>query len=302
MFDMTPKQVRPHKLQLQPQLSVYHTCLLQTNRNSCNLYSLSQRHVYLYIMSLVRKVRERETPARTSNREVAGPWTPLSPPRPQSIRTSEPATWRCQTVESIVRIQTVETRRPQGTRPLKRQTSQGQYKCRRCGCCTSTTRAGNPMHRSITLAQTNNTRQTKPNHCINKIVPLGWRRLYILFLGVATFTGTFLPYAFFSDPIPLTPFLRHTTAAQCYYTATTGWGPNTGWWTQKRNRNYKTRVFDLMRHSPFLHRRDKFPSVTIDLILLKELANWLSLPPTVRSRKYVQTLGSSSCCCCPPFL
>jgi hypothetical protein len=37
-------------------------------------------------------------------------------------------------------------------------------------CCTN--RAGNTMHRSVTLALTNNTRQTRQNHCVNKTVPL----------------------------------------------------------------------------------------------------------------------------------
>jgi hypothetical protein len=64
--------------------------------------------------------------------------------------------------------------------------------------------------------------------------------------------------------------LRHTTAAQCYYTATTGWALA----QDERKREIETTKLEyLMRNSPFLHRRDKFPSVTIDLILLKELAN-----------------------------
>ena len=117
-----------------------------------------------------------------------------------------------------------------GTKHSLRQTQQGaglsngrisKYKCR-CYCCTiQSSQSHAPHYSSITLALTNNARQTKQNHCLNKIVP---RRLKMRVHSVprCSYFYRHFPALCLLQSNPPNAIPRHTAAAQCC-TATTGW-------------------------------------------------------------------------------
>ena len=127
----------------------------------------------------------------------------LIPSSPQSqvqdVRTRDTEMSTCQ---SIVRIQTACPRhhvlkassKQAGNRPLKQQDVGVQMPLRLLHDPEPI-----PCHRSITLALTNNARQTKQNHCLNKIVP---RRLKMRVHSAPRCNNFYRHFPASSNPIP----------------------------------------------------------------------------------------------------
>jgi len=197
----------------------------------------------------------------TSNREVAGPWTPLSTPRPQperlnprheDVKLSKASSGFRQWRHRDGYTQTAGNPASQTADvpvPVQMQLRLLHHQSRQSHASQHHTRA-NKQH------ATDQTKPLRQQDCTT-----GLKTIVHSVPRCSHFYRHFPALCLLIRSNPPNTILRHTTAAQCYYTATTGWALT----QDERKREIETTKLEyLMRNSPFLHRRDKFPSVTID--------------------------------------